>query len=189
MVFIEEIEHVVDCLRKGGVILYPTDTIWGLGSDMNSKHAVDKIFSIKNRPKDKPLILLVSSIEMLKSYVPLVHPRLETLLTYFDKPLTVIYEHVIGIPSYLRADNGSAAIRIVSDAYCIAMIEKLGHPITSTSANVSGQPFPKFFGEIQSNVMQHVDYISTYRREERSVQEPSVIIKCALNGEFEFVRE
>lgn len=189
MVFTEEIENLVDCLKKGGVILYPTDTIWGLGSDMYSKTAVDKIYSIKNRPRDKPLILLVSSIEMLKDYVPLIHPRLETLLTYFDKPLTVIYDHVIGIPSYLRAENGSAAIRIVRDPYCMAFIEKLGHPVTSTSANVTGQPFPKFFGEIQSNVMQYVDFISYHRREERSIQEPSVIIKCAMNGEFEFVRE
>ncbi len=189
MVFTEEIENLADCLKKGGVILYPTDTIWGLGSDMNSKHAVDKIYSIKNRDRNKPLILLVSSIDMLKSYVPLVHPRLETLLTYFDKPLTVIYDHVIGIPSYLRAENGSAAIRIVRDAYCSALIEKLGRPITSTSANLTGQPFPKFFGEIQSDVMQYVDLIASYRREERTIREPSVIIKCALNGEFEFVRE
>jgi L-threonylcarbamoyladenylate synthase len=126
---------------------------------------------------------------MLKSYVPLVHPRLETLLTYFDKPLTVIYDHVIGIPSYLRAENGSAAIRIVRDAYCSALIEKLGRPITSTSANLTGQPFPKFFGEIQSDVMQYVDLIASYRREDRTIREPSVIIKCAVNREFEFVRE
>lgn len=189
MVFTEEIENLVDCLKKGGVVLYPTDTIWGLGSDINSKYAVEKIFSIKNRPKSKPLILLASSIEMLKSYVPLIHPRLETLLTYFDKPLTVIYDHVIGIPSYLRAENGSAAIRIVHDPYCSAIIERLGHPITSTSANLTGQPFPKFFGEIQSDIMQYVDFIAFHRREERTIQEPSVIIKCAVNGEFEFVRE
>lgn len=185
----EEIEGLVDCLKNGGVALYPTDTIWGLGSDMNSKAAVDRIYTIKNRSRDKPLILLVSGLEMLKNYVPAIHPRLETLLSHFDKPLTVVYPQVAGIPSWLRSEKGEAAIRVVRDEYCQQVIDKLGNPLTSTSANQAGRPFPKHFGEIQSDIMQQVDFISNYRREDKTAREPSVIIRCHPNGEFEFLRE
>src|SRR5690606_22838829 len=129
-------------------------TIWGLGSDMNSKAAVDRIFAIKKRSKDKPLIRWVSGLEMLKNYVPSIHPRLETLLSHFDKPLTVVYPKVAGIPSWLRSEKGEVAIRVVRDEYCQQVIDRLGNPLTSTSANQTGQPFPKHFGEIQSDIMQ-----------------------------------
>lgn len=185
----EEIESLADCLKKGGVALYPTDTIWGLGSDMNSRTAVDRIYSIKNRSRDKPLILLVSGLKMLKSYVPSIHPRLETLLSHFDKPLTVVYPQVAGIPSWLWSEKGEVAIRMVRDEYCQQVIDKLGNPLTSTSANQAGRPFPKHFGEIQSDIMQQVDFISNHRREDRTVREPSVIIRCLPSGEFEFLRE
>ncbi|MBK8778456.1 MAG: L-threonylcarbamoyladenylate synthase [Saprospiraceae bacterium] len=137
----EEINTAVDILLDGGVILYPTDTIWGLGSDILHQEAVEKIYSLKKRERWQPLILLVSSIDMLKSYAINIHPRLENLLNVHGQPLTVIYDQVMGIPSYLRAKNGSVGIRICTDPYCIQLIEALGRPITSTSANLSGQPF------------------------------------------------
>jgi len=184
----EEINTAVDILLDGGVILYPTDTIWGLGSDILHQEAVEKIYSLKKRERWQPLILLVSSIDMLKSYAINIHPRLENLLNVHGQPLTVIYDQVMGIPSYLRAKNGSVGIRICTDPYCIQLIEALGRPITSTSANLSGQPFPKYFGEVQSDILQQVDFICTYRRDSREERSPSVMVRCDPNGELDFTR-
>ncbi len=184
----EEIQETVKLLLDGGVILYPTDTIWGLGCDMMSKSAVKRIYSIKKREHSSPLILLVSSLEMLKQFTPIIHPRLENLLTFHKKPVTVIYEEVLGIPEYLKGPRGSVAIRVTKDPYCIELINALGRPVTSTSANISGQPFPRYFGEVQSDIMQQVDLIAQYRRESREERAPSVVVRFDEKGELEFVR-
>lgn len=188
LIWADEIANAVKLLQDGSVILYPTDTIWGLGCAMDSEEAVERIFRIKQRPRTSPLILLVSSFAMLRKYVNYIHPRLENLLEVHSQPLTVIYDKTKNIPHYLLNDQKSIAIRIVQDPYTQELIEVLGLPITSTSANITGHPFPKYFGEVSSEIIQQVDFISTYMRESREERQPSVIVRCDENGELDFLR-
>lgn len=175
-------------LVNGGVLLYPTDTIWGLGSDILNEKATERIYTIKRRNRTSPLIILVSSIEMLKCYVKEIPPRLEDLLNFHEKPLTVVYNEVVDIPEFLLAQDKTVAIRITKEFYSKGLIDAFGRPITSTSANVTGAPFPRGFGDIQSTIIEQVDFISTYKRDLISEQMPSVIVKFDENGELEFVR-
>lgn len=184
----DEFKAGAGILVNGGVILYPTDTIWGLGSDILNEKAVDRIYTIKRRQRNSPLIILTSSIEMLKCYVKEIPPRLEDLLNFHEKPLTVIYKEVQDIPDFLLAEDKTVAIRVTKEFYSKGLIEAFGRPITSTSANVTGAPFPKGFGEIQSSIIERVDFISTYKRELMTEQMPSVIVRYDQNGDLEFVR-
>ena len=184
-----EIEEIVETLKKGGIILYPTDTIWGLGCDALNENAIEKIYEIKKRPRSAPLILLVDSVQMLKSYVPRVHPRIETLMSMHRQPLTIVYSGAKGLPSILYSEKKTLAIRVVQDSFCQAMIRSFGSPIVSTSANVTGEPWPKGFGEISSEVIKAADYVVRYRREEKVTGEPSVIATYNSKGNLTFLRE
>ena len=182
---------VLETLDTGGIILFPTDTIWGIGCDATDPVAVEKIFVLKDRPRDNPFILLVSSIEMLCNYVEELHPRIETLLLYHTRPLTIIYDKAKNLPSNAYADNGSVGIRLVQDDFCKQLIENFGKPIVGTSANISDEPFPNHFGEISSAVIQGVDFVVRHRQGEKNMGEPSVIAKMTdlERGELEFLRE
>ena len=185
----EKFDEILTVLRKGGVILYPTDTIWGIGCDATQEDAVEKILTLKNRKSDKGFVLLVDSIEMLKNYVDHVHPRVETLLSFHDRPLTVIYEQGVGLASNVLAIDGSIAIRVVKDAFCRELIQQFGRPLVSTSANVSGAPFPAHFGEINSDVIEKVDFIVKYKQDNKEKGEPSVIVRLNKDEELDFIRE
>ncbi len=185
----EKFDEILTVLRKGGVILYPTDTIWGIGCDATQEEAVEKILNLKNRKSDKGFVLLVDSIEMLKNFVDHVHPRVETLLSFHDRPLTVIYEQGVGLASNVLAADGSIAIRVVKDAFCRELIHQLGKPLVSTSANVSGAPFPAHFGEINSDVIEKVDFIVKYKQDNKEKGEPSVIVRLNKDEELDFIRE
>jgi len=187
--WVSEIDEVVDTLKKGGIILYPTDTIWGLGCDAQNEKSIEKIYAIKQRAQSAPLILLVDSVEMLKDYVPRIHPRVETLMSMHQKPLTIVYSGVEGLPSVLYSEKNTLAIRVVQDKFCQAMIRDFGAPIVSTSANESGQPWPKGFGEISSEIIKAVDYVVRHRREEKVTGEPSVIATYNSKGNLHFLRE
>lgn len=178
-------------LENGGTILYPTDTIWGIGCDATNAMAVDKIYSLKQRDRSKPFVMLVSSLEMLQDYVVHVHPRIETLLLYHLKPLTIIYEKAKNLPPIMTAPGGSIAIRIPQDEFCRNLIETFGKPLVATSANVSDQPFPSHFGEISSDILQGVDHVVRYRQRDKNMSAPSVIAKLAdpVRAELEFLRE
>ena len=132
---------------------------------------------------------MVSSIEMLKRYVPKIHPRLETLLSFHNRPLTVIYDKSVGIPAGAKAPNGSVAIRVAQDEFCQALIESLGRPILSTSANKSTAPFPPTFGGISSEILGGVDYVVKYRQDDKQPGEPSAIAKLDRHLELEFLRD
>ncbi len=185
----EPLSDICAVLERGGSILYPTDTIWGIGCDATNASAIEKIYEVKQRDPNKPLSLLANSIEMVKEYVEELHPRVETLLSHHTRPLTVVYNKAKNLPSNLLPDDGSIAIRIATDGYCQALIEKLGKPIVTTSANLSGEPFPTHFGEISSAIISGVDYISKSGRQNREPGQPSVIIKVSENGEIVFLRE
>jgi len=183
-----ELETVTDILNSGKLLLYPTDTIWGIGCDATNSDSILKIGNLKRRLESKSFVILVSDLDMLKEYVKDIHPRLETLLMHHARPLTIIYSSPVGLPKEVQADDGSVAVRIVKDAFCRAMIKAFNKPIVSTSANVSGEPFPSDFGKISSEIIGGVDYVVKHRRKDRTVAEPSVIARLAENSELEIIR-
>jgi len=189
MIQIDTMTEVNEVLAQGGLILLPTDTIWGIGCDACNTNAVEKVFDLKQRDRSKPFILLADSVAMVKKYVHQVHPRIDTLLMYHQRPLTVIYEQARNLPSNVIAQDGSVAFRVPQDAFCRALIQSYGRPIVATSANISNEPFPAKFGEISSAVIQGVDYVIKNPRKEEIATEPSVIVRLDKRGELEFIRE
>lgn len=184
----DNINEITDTLSRGGVILYPTDTIWGIGCDATNPEAVEKVFQVKNRPQNKSFILLVDSLDMLKQYVNEVHPRVDTLLHYHVRPLTVIYDQARNLPQNVIAADGSIGIRIAQDDFCKKLIGAFGKPIVSTSANLSSEPSPKCFGGVSSEIIQGVDYVVRHRQFDKEPGAPSVLIKVSEEGEIAFLR-
>ncbi len=172
-----EIFNSINCLKNNGVILYPTDTIWGIGCDATSETAVNKIINIKNRDKDKGLIILIDSIKSLKKYVENIPDFIIEYLKNTDKPTTVIYSNPKNIAKNLIKEDGSIAIRVTNDTFCNFLIKTFNKPIVSTSANFSGEKFPTYFNEIDTEFKNKVDYTVNYRQDEELKFNPSRIIK------------
>lgn len=185
----DNLERIIDVLNDDGLILYPTDTIWGIGCDATNAQAVQRIFNLKQRPSNKPFVLLVDSIEMLKDYVEQVHPRIETLLLHHLKPLTVVYDQAKNLPEISYAKEGSVAIRVTMDSFSKELISQFGKPLIATSANVSDRPFPANFGGISSDVITGVDYVVKWKQGEKKIGAPSVIARLGDKQELEFLRE
>ncbi len=182
------IEKSLDVLLKGGVILYPTDTIWGLGCDATNASAVGKIFSIKKRHDSKSLIILVNSIDMLAKYVDDIPSAALEILNVADKPLTIVYPSGRNLAEGICANDGSVGIRLTADSFCKVLIEKLGRPLVSTSANESGQPPPGNFAEIPETIRNAADYVVTIRRNEKRQGKPSPVIRVEMNGIIKILR-
>ena len=187
--FQDDLDHALNILRKGGVILYPTDTIWGLGCDATNDHAIDRIYQIKKRSDTKSLISLVSDESMLNKCVKNVPNVAWDIIQYSEKPITIIYDDIFCISGKAIASDGSAGIRIVKDDFCKALIQKLGKPIISTSANFSEQPSPASFKDIDPVLLSSVDYVVKYRQQESAIQRASSIIKIKNNGEIAVIRK
>ena len=185
----EKFDKILNVLKSSGVILYPTDTIWGIGCDATNEEAVQKINAIKNRKNKNGYVLLVDSVEMLKNYVSHVHPRIETLLHFHDRPLTVIYDEGMGLASSVLGKDGSVAIRIVQDAFCRELIQQFGKPLVATSANITGKEYPTHYGEIQSDVLEQVDFVVKLKQDNKQHGEPSVIVRLNDAEELDFIRE
>ena len=183
----DNFENIIDLLEQGKVILYPTDTIWGLGCDALNTDAIKKIYKIKKRELDKPFIVLVSSIEMLKDYIQDIHPRVETLLLYHKRPLTLIYPKGKNLPAILMKKK-KIAIRIIKEPLIAKLIEKFGRPIVSTSANIAGTDFPKSYNEINKEIIEAVDYTFKYKQSDTHPGSPSVIATYNKNGKLKFLR-
>lgn len=183
-----DLDQSVEVLKRGGVILYPTDTIWGLGCDATNGKAIEKIYTIKKRNEGKSLIILVDGEEMLTHYVQSVPSIVHDLIEQYDRPLTIIYPEARNLPKNLIAPDGSIAIRIVRHVFCSRMIAQFGKPITSTSANVSGLSSPASFHTISDEVKQIVDYTVVFGRDDLKAAFPSTIIRIDPNGEFEIIR-
>ena len=185
----KDIEKAVEILNAGGIILYPTDTIWGLGCDATNENAVKRIFELKRRPQAKAMISLVDSEESLiqwLEYVP--EAALREIRNKKCRPLTVIYDKPKGIATPLKADDGSAAFRITNHYYSNALCAGLGRPIVSTSANYAGDPSPASFNGIDDNIKKEVDYICKCERESASGS-PSRIVKINDEGNVKVIRE
>ena len=184
-----DIKNAVRVLMEGGIILYPTDTIWGLGCDATRSDAVEKIFRIKMREESKSLIVFVDSIEMLGRYVREIPAAAINILEVTDSPLTIIYPGARNLATNLFAEDGSVAIRIPGDEFCLRLIEKFRKPVVSTSANISGEGPPAHYGEISEKIIDLADYAVEYRRDDRRKRRPSPIIKIQINGEINIIRK
>ncbi len=185
----EEIKLCIKVLQQGGVIIYPTDTIWGLGCDATNKKAVEKVFSIKGRIQTKSLIVLLDSENKLESYVKQVPEIAWDLIDQVDTPLTIIYPEGIHVADNVLAKDKSIAIRIVKDEFSKEMIRQFGKPVVSTSANISGDPAPVTFSRIHQHILQSVDYVVEWGRKTFNTNRPSSIIKLSINGEIELIRQ
>lgn len=182
MDFTNDIEHCLKVLEEGGLILYPTDTVWGIGCDATNPSAVKKIYGIKNRPGTKTMIVLVADEKDIMQYVANPDMQIFEYLQQTQKPTTVIYPGAIGLADNLIASDGSIAIRIVQDTFCRHLIKRFRKPIVSTSANIFEQPAPASFSEIVHYIKQAVDYIVQYRQDDDSPQTASSIIRWQENA-------
>lgn len=186
--FQEDIENALKTLQSGGVILYPTDTIWGLGCDATNPNAVEKIYRIKQRIESKSLIILINSFEQLDNYVDKIPEVAYDLLKCIENPVTVIYSNAKNLASNVIAGDGTIGIRIVKEEFCINLISRFGKPIVSTSANISGEESPVIFSHISKEIISNVDYIVKYRQETFSQSKPSTIIRLMETGEYIIIR-
>jgi L-threonylcarbamoyladenylate synthase len=189
MLPLDQISHASQVISSGGIVLYPADTIWGLGCNALDQSAYEKLTVLKDRKSGNPFILLVSDLSQLKNYVEDIHPRIETLLHFLKRSLTLIYPNPKNLPEHCLGKDGSVAIRIVQDEFCQQLIKTTGVPITSTSPNKEGENTPAHFGEINSDILSGVDFVFDYKRSRSFLGKPSVIAKFNRKGELLFIRE
>ena len=176
-------------MQAGGVILYPTDTIWGIGCDATNEEAVRKVYAIKRRADSKSLLVLTDSPVKVEFYVDGVPEIAWDLIELADKPLTIIYPHARNLAPNLLADDGSVGIRITREEFSKRLCERFRKAIVSTSANISGEPAPQTFAEISDEVLRAVDYVVRYRQNDTSKARPSGIIKVGDGGLIQVIRE
>lgn len=186
---IEEIKKACQVMREGGVILYPTDTIWGIGCDATNEEAVRRVYEIKQRSDSKAMLVLVDTPVKVDFYVKDVPDVAWNLIELADKPLTIIYSGARNLAPNLLAEDGSVGIRVTNEEFSRRLCQQFRKAIVSTSANVSGQPSPGCFGEISEEIKAAVDYVVDYRRQETSRPKPSSIIKLDKGGVIKIIRE
>ncbi|MBE9603020.1 L-threonylcarbamoyladenylate synthase [Pedobacter sp. MC2016-24] len=184
-----EIDKALAVLKAGGVILYPTDTIWGLGCDATNEAAVAKINAIKGRAEDKSLIILLDSDAKLQSYVTEIPEVAYELIEYTEQPLTLVLSGAKNLAKNVINADGSIGVRIVKHDFCEQLIQRFRKPITSTSANLSGQPAPRFFDDIADEIKAAVDHIVDWEQELKVDKRPSTIMKLSPGGQFSFIRK
>lgn len=185
----QEIDNAVESLKKGGLILYPTDTIWGIGCDPFNIEAVEGLFQLKKRTRDKHFILLVDSMEMLRDYIENIPKEVQSIIIQHKEPTTIIYPSSKVIHKEISTTDGSLAIRIVKDAFCSALINRFGKPIISSSSNITGEASPSCFKEINDRILKGVDYIVNLRQEEDELHKPSKILCLHDDNSFSTIRE
>ncbi len=186
-IFEEDIRHCINILNRGGVILYPTDTVWGLGCDATRTDAVEKVYTLKERADSKALIVLVADELEIMKYTSEADLSLFDYLSTVQKPTTVIYDQGIGFAENLTAQDGSIAIRICRDTFCRSLLKRFGKPIVSTSANISGAATPANFKSVSDQIRLGVDYVVSYRQDDETPHKSSPIIRWK-NGEIIIIR-
>ncbi len=184
----EDIKNAIDVMNRGGVILYPTDTIWGIGCDATNEEAVRRVFEIKRRNDAKALISLVDSEAKIEFYVREVPEVAWQLMEVAERPLTIIYDGARNLAPNLMAEDGSAAIRVTHEEFSRNLCMRMRRAIVSTSANISGQPSPRRFQDISPEILDAVDYVCTSRRDESQNPPASNIIKLGVGGEVKVIR-
>ena len=183
-----DINQSVQILTQGGLILYPTDTVWGIGCDATNPEAVEKVFKLKQRHDSKALICLVADDRMLGKYIKKIPDVAYDILDVTEEPITIIYDDAQQLAPNLVADDNSIAIRIPNDEFCFQLLRKFNKPIVSTSANISGQPTPKSFKEISNEIIKGVDYVVNLHRD-KICAKPSSIIKLSNDGKVQIIRK
>lgn len=186
--FSNDIDYCLEKLQEGGLILYPTDTVWGIGCDATNPAAVEKIYQLKKRADSKAMIVLVADEKEILKYVTQPELQIFDYIKGVTRPTTVIYEGAIELADNLLAEDGSVAIRICEDEFCKNLIKRFRKPIVSTSANISGYPSPMCFSDIEPVIINGVDYVVSYRQEETEYRKPSSIIKWEKDGTLTIIR-
>ena len=181
-------KDIIDGLKKGGTVLYPSDTIWGLGCDATNEEACQKLLALKNRPNEKSFILLVDNFNMIERFIPDFHEICYDLADVAVKPLTIIYPNAKGLAPSVLAPDGSVGIRITQDSNCLKLIRGMRKPLVSTSANLSGQPSPTCYDNVDAAIKKNVDFILKERLTEKMTT-PSQIIKIGVNGDVKVLRK
>lgn len=187
--FVDDIVKAVEVLRSGGIILYPTDTIWGIGCDATNAAAVKRIYEIKQREDTKSMLVLMENPNLLNSYISEVPEIAWELIEVADTPLTIIYPGAKNLAVNLLANDGSIGIRITNEAFTQQLIQRFRKPVVSTSANISGQKSPQNFAEISEEIKKSVDFIVKFRQDDLSRSNPSGIIKLGVGGQIEIIRK
>ena len=185
----QDIQKCIEVLAAGGTILYPTDTIWGIGCDATQSHATQKVYQLKQREDAKAMLVLVNSADMLSRYVEEIPDMADEIIAINDDPLTIIYPAGSNLAGNLLSPDGSIGIRITSDPFCHELIHRFRKPLVSTSANIAGQPAPALFSEIAAEIKALVDYTVAWRQDDHTKRKPSGILKVKLNGEIEVIRK
>ena len=184
----EDIQRACEVMRAGGIILYPTDTIWGIGCDATNEEAVRKVYALKQRADNKAMLVLIDSSAKLDRYASDIPDVAWDLIEVADTPLTVIYSHGKNLAKNLLGKDGSIGIRITKEEFSRRLCEQFRKPLVSTSANVSGEPSPATFSDISDVIKEGVDYIVRYRQDDCSKAVPSHIIKLGDGGEVQIIR-
>ena len=182
-----EINKCLQILKEGGLILYPTDTVWGIGCDASNEEAVSKVFKLKQREDSKALICLVADDRMLKKYIKKIPDAAFDIIDISEEPITIIYDEPQNLAQNLIAPDNTIAIRIPNDDFCFQLLRRFNGAIVSTSANISGQPTPKSFKEIDQDILKGVDYVVNLHREKINTK-PSSIIKLSNDGQVKIIR-
>lgn len=186
--YLHDIDACLTVLQHGGLILYHTDTVWGIGCDATNNTAVEKIHALKHRVETNKMIVLVATEKEVMQYVSQLDLEVFNYLNTVKKPTTVIYNGAIGLADNIIAADGSIAIRICSDAFCKHLLKRFQKPIVSTTANISGSPIPQSFKDIAAPILQGVDYVVQHRQDDNSQHEPSAIIKWGKDGSLTIIR-
>ncbi|SKB80422.1 L-threonylcarbamoyladenylate synthase [Sphingobacterium nematocida] len=185
----EDINQALETLKNGGLILYPTDTIWGIGCDATNPDAVEKVFALKGRDLSKSMLVLLHNENQLASYVREIPEVAYELIDTFDRPLTIIYSGAKNLAPNAIAQDGTIGIRIVDHPFCQQLLQRFKKPIISTSANISGQPSATTFDQIDDLIKENVDYIVKFGQYDNTPGKPSIIMKLDPSGKFEFLRK
>lgn len=183
-----EIQNCISVLKRGGLILYPTDTVWGIGCDPTNIDAIDRIFALKQRDDSKSLICLVTDFKMLNEFVEDVPEVAYDILKYASKPTTIIYDKPIRVAENLIADDNTLALRVTKERFTKELTRRFRRPVVSTSANISGQPTPGSFSEISPEILKGVDYVVNLQQSKKS-SKPSAIIKLSNDGKVKVIRK
>jgi len=185
----DDLKKAVEVLKAGGIILYPTDTIWGIGCDATNKEAVKRIYEIKKREDSKSMLVLMENPALLDRYIDEVPEVAWELVEITTTPLTVIYPGAKNLAQNLIAEDGSVGIRFTKEKFSSQLLQRFRRPIVSTSANISGEKSPAFFDEISDEIKGSVDYIVEYRQDDRTPSKPSSIIKLGTGGQIDIIRK
>lgn len=186
--FAADLRRAVEVVRAGGVILYPTDTVWGIGCDATNAEAVRRVYEIKHRADSKALIVLVGDLGQLERTVDGIPDVAYDLIEYSERPLTIIYDRAVGVAANLPAEDGTLAVRVTGEAFSRALCRALRRPLVSTSANISGKPTPAIFADIEPAIIEAVDYVCTTRRNDTTRHPASTIMRLGEDGLFKIIR-